>query len=202
VHELGHVGAARRLSGVKPVRVSLLWFGAGTRFEGAYRSGRDQARVAIAGPAASLAFAALLMASALLPSPRAVQYGTFGLALLNVAIAAVSLLPVDPLDGHKLVHGVLWRLSGSKQRATTIVRRTGKGWLALEGIGCAVLAFERPGLAGLVVALAAVLYLQKHLTIRVPRGAYEALTVSRPGGEHPSLGRETYQIEAKLPLTG
>src|SRR5437773_9060279 len=59
VHELGHIGAARRLTGVKPVRLSLLWFGAGTRFEGAYRSGRDQATVAIAGPAASLALAVL-----------------------------------------------------------------------------------------------------------------------------------------------
>src|SRR3954466_1503182 len=56
VHELGHVRAARRLSGVKPVSVSLIWLGAGTKFEGAYRSGRDQARVALAGPAASLAF--------------------------------------------------------------------------------------------------------------------------------------------------
>src|SRR5207247_8140213 len=45
VHELGHVRAAQRLDGVRPVRVSLVWMGAGTHFEGAYRSGRDQARV-------------------------------------------------------------------------------------------------------------------------------------------------------------
>src|SRR6478735_3992033 len=29
VHDLGHVRAARRLKGVRPVRVSLLWLGAG-----------------------------------------------------------------------------------------------------------------------------------------------------------------------------
>ena len=52
VHELGHVRAAQRLEGVTPVRISLIWMGAGTHFEGAYRNGRDQARVAIAGPAA------------------------------------------------------------------------------------------------------------------------------------------------------
>jgi Zn-dependent protease len=164
VHELGHVGAARRLTGVKPVRISLLWFGAGTSFEGAYRCGRDQARVAIAGPAASLAFAVPLVASALLPSPRPVQFAIFGLALLNVAIAVVSLLPVYPLDGHKLVVGVLWRVSGSEQRATAIACRTGKGWLALGGIGCAVLAVERPAIAGLAVTLGAALSVQKYLT--------------------------------------
>jgi Zn-dependent protease len=170
VHELGHVRAARRLTGVEPVRISLQWFGAGTRFEGAYRSGRDQARVAIAGPAASLAFAVPLAASALLPSPRTVQLAIFGLALLNVAIAAVSLVPVYPLDGHKLALGVLWRVSGSERRATTIVSRAGKGGLALEGIGCAVLAIERPLFAALAVTLAAVLYVQRYLT---RRGGYQ-----------------------------
>src|SRR5262249_43991577 len=149
----------------------LLWFGAGTSFEGAYRSGRDQARVAIAGPAASLAFAFVLVAGALLPSPHAVQDGIFGLALLNVAIAAGFFLARRPLPRpnpvvREVVGGVVWRLSGSKQRATTIVRRIGKGWLVLEGIGCAVLAVERPVLGCLAVTLATVLYAQQRLTRR------------------------------------
>src|SRR6267154_857181 len=50
IHELGHVQAARRLTGLRPISVSLIWLGAATRLEGAYASGRDQARVAIAGP--------------------------------------------------------------------------------------------------------------------------------------------------------
>src|SRR5947207_147054 len=129
VHELGHVGAARRLKGVKPVRISLLWLGAGTKFEGKYRSGRDQVRVALAGPAASFAFAVVLMVSAVMPMPRPLQFGLFGLALLNVVIAVVSLVPVYPLDGHKLVVGLLWRALGSEGRARSIVRRVGKAWL-------------------------------------------------------------------------
>src|SRR5437899_7312416 len=35
-HELGHVRAAARLSGPRPVGVSLIWLGAATRLEGAY----------------------------------------------------------------------------------------------------------------------------------------------------------------------
>jgi Zn-dependent protease len=100
VHELGHVRAARRLKGVNVVRVSLLWLGAGTQFEGAYRSGRDQARVAIAGPAASFGFAVVLLVTAFMPMPRPIQYGLFGLGLLNLAIALGSLVPVYPLDGY------------------------------------------------------------------------------------------------------
>src|SRR6266849_7957635 len=52
-HELGHVRAARKLVGLRPISVSLIWLGAATRLEGAYASGRDQARVAIAGPRVS-----------------------------------------------------------------------------------------------------------------------------------------------------
>ena len=181
VHELGHVGAARRMKGIKPMRVSLLWFGACTRFEGAYRSGPDQAKVAIAGPAASLAFSALLIASALLPLPRPIGLGLFGLALLNVAIAFVSLLPVHPLDGHKVLVGLLWRLAGSKRTAQTILRRWGKALLGLEAVGCAVLIVERPLLGSCVLAVAASLYLQKHLGARPARPRMGATRPPAPG---------------------
>src|SRR6185437_6758447 len=78
VHELGHVRAARRLEGVKPLSVSVIWLGAGTKFEGAYRSGKDQARVAVAGPAASFGLALVLLGCALIPMPRPVKYGVLG----------------------------------------------------------------------------------------------------------------------------
>lgn len=163
IHELGHVGAAWRLKGVKPVRVSLLWLGAGTKFEGAYRSGRDQAKVAVAGPAASFAFACLLMLTALMPMPRPLQYGLFGLALLNAAIAVVSLLPVYPLDGHKLLVGLVWRLSGTERHARSIVRRAGMVWLGVEALGCVVLLFERPAIGGMAIACGAAVLGQKRL---------------------------------------
>lgn len=167
VHELGHVGAARKLKGVRPVSVSLLWLGAGTKFEGAYRSGRDQARVALAGPAASLLFATALLVSAFLPVPRPLQYGLFGLALLNGAIALVSLLPVAPLDGYKLLVGSLWRVCGSERRARAILRRTGRGWLVLELGGCLVLTVERPVLGGTALAAGAAMYAQKRFAARL-----------------------------------
>jgi Zn-dependent protease len=167
VHELGHVRAARRLKGVRPVRVSLLWLGAGTKFEGAYRSGGDQAKVALAGPAASFGLAVVLFVVAFMPFfPRPAQYGLFGLALLNLTIAAVSLIPVHPLDGHKVLVALFWRFSGSERRARSILRRAGKAWLLVEGITCMVLVVERPLLGGCVMAVGAAIYLQKWLSVR------------------------------------
>ena len=166
VHEFGHVRAARRLRGVRPVRVSLLWLGAGTHFEGAYRSGRDQARVAIAGPVASIGFALALLVSAFVPMPRPIQYGLFGLALLNAAIGLVSLVPVHPLDGHKLLVGLLWRALGSERRARSLIRRAGKAWLGVEALGCVVLLVEKPAFGSIAVVAAGLLFLQKRFTAR------------------------------------
>src|SRR5262249_12248698 len=166
VHELGHVRAARRIGGIRPVRISLLWVGAGTKCEGACRSGRDQARVALAGPAASCAFAGMLLAIALLPVPRAMQLGIFGLAILNLAIGVFSLIPVYPLDGHKLLVGLLWRRSRSERQAKAILRRAGGVWLVVGGIACVVLLVAEPMLGSLVMASGALLLLQKRLSAR------------------------------------
>ena len=190
VHELGHVRAARSLNGVRPVRVSLLWLGAGTKFEGAYRNGRDQARVAVAGPLASLAFGFALLVAALMPMPRPAQYGLFGLAILNVAIAAVSLLPVYPLDGYKLLVGVLWRICGSEGRARTLLRRAGLAWLGVEAFGCTILVVERPALGCAFLAAVAAIYAQKRLVRRPTDG-------SRRGPRHRAIRRATATADSR-----
>src|SRR5262249_32113061 len=80
VHEFGHVSAARRVKGVRAQKVSLIWAGAATRLEGAYSTGRDQARVAIGGPEASFALALALAACAMLPLPMTPRGGFLLLA--------------------------------------------------------------------------------------------------------------------------
>jgi Zn-dependent protease len=166
VHELGHMRSARHVAGVKVMGVSLISLGAATHFEGAYRSGRDQARVAVAGPAASFGFGLVLLATALLPMPHPLQLGLFGLALLNAGIGALSLLPIYPLDGHKLLVGLVWRFSGSERRARSIIGRAGKSWLAVEAVGALVLLVEKPALGALVFVAGAAIYLQKRLSGR------------------------------------
>ena len=107
VHELGHISVARRLSGVRPEKVSVMSLGAAAHFEGSYRSGREQARMALGGPEASFAFALALSLPVFFPAPAWLKVGALALVLLNVAIGGLSLLPVHPLDGHKLIVGLV-----------------------------------------------------------------------------------------------
>src|ERR1051326_3844364 len=108
VHELGHVGAARRTAGVEPLKVSLIGLGAATYLSGTYRSGRDQIRVALGGPLASFLLAVPFTLAMALPLPAPDRFTVFLLALLNVGIGVISMLPINPLDGYKLLVGLVW----------------------------------------------------------------------------------------------
>jgi Zn-dependent protease len=165
-HELGHVRAARKVIGLQPVSISLIWLGAATRLEGAYASGRDQARVAIAGPATSFALALLLMPILFTPIPKSAKGLILTLALLNVAIGALSLIPANPLDGYKLIIGLIWSLIGTESSARRLIRRVASAWMVLELVGACFLLVEKPALGAAVLVMAASLYSQKLLARR------------------------------------
>ena len=170
VHELGHVSIARRLSGVTPKRVSVISLGAAAHFEGSYRNGREQARMALGGPEASFAFALALIVPLFLPAPVWLKLGALALALLNVAIGVLSLLPVHPLDGHKLLVGLVWWLVGSEERARRIIRRVGVALIAIDFSTMVFLLAARPVIGVTAAAVAAVAFAQKRLVGTRPRG--------------------------------
>jgi Zn-dependent protease len=169
VHELGHVSIARKLSGVRPEKVSVMCLGAAAHFDGSYRDGREQARMALGGPEASFSFALALSVPLFMPAPVWLKVGTLALALLNAAIGALSLLPVHPLDGHKLIVGLLWWAVGSEARARRIIKRVGIGLLAVDLSTVAFLLAAKPVIGVTVAALAAVAFAQKRLIGLRPR---------------------------------
>jgi Zn-dependent protease len=164
IHELGHVRVARRLTGIKTARISLLWMGAATRFEGRYESGRDQARVAIAGPSASFVVALSLGALCFLPMPVPLKEAVLLLALFNIGLGVINLVPAYPLDGHKLVVGLMWSLTGSEKKARSILRRAGMACAALELPSALFLLVEKPQLGVAIAFTAASFIAQKRLT--------------------------------------
>jgi Zn-dependent protease len=125
--------------------------------------------MALGGPEASFAFALSMMIPVLLPAPLWLKIGALGLALLNVGIGGLSLLPVHPLDGHKLIVGLVWWAVGSEDRARRIIRRTGIGLLAVDASAVVLLLAAKPLIGVTVAALAAVAFAQKRLVGARPR---------------------------------
>ena len=166
LHEFGHARAASRLNGIRPVAVSLMWLGAGTKLEGAYQRGRDQVRVALAGPLMSFAIAFAIVPALFIPMAPGLRDQLLTLIALNVALAIVSLIPANPLDGYKLVTGLLWSLLGSERAARRVGSRLTVAWMTVEVVAAALLTLEKPMLGETAVVLSVTMLAQKLVLAR------------------------------------
>lgn len=107
VHEVCHALAARAL-GFSTREIELLPFGGVARIDGLFEMNPTaEVLIAAAGPASNiLLFMAAQTVNAYFPLPH-VQYQLFIEA--NIAIAALNLLPALPLDGGRILRGLLAR---------------------------------------------------------------------------------------------
>lgn len=124
LHEMGHAAVALR-HGVPIRSITLFVFGGVAEMEKDASDGRTELKIAIAGPIVSLLLAGLfgsVAASGVLGEAggSVARY----LALINFVLALFNLVPAFPLDGGRLLRGLLWRRQG-KAEATRIAAGAG-----------------------------------------------------------------------------
>jgi Zn-dependent protease len=125
LHELGHALQARR-DGVQIDGITLWLFGGVARFGGPFPSPGAELRIALAGPAVSLAVGlGLILAATTLPLPVALDAMLAWLGFINLVLLAFNLLPALPLDGGRVVRALAWRLRGDFVGATRIAAGLG-----------------------------------------------------------------------------
>lgn len=133
-HEFSHAIVARRL-GLKVAGITLFIFGGATSIEDESATPRDEALIALAGPAASLLIGGLLLATgALMPQPE-VRALVGWLGVINVVLGAFNLVPGYPMDGGRVLRAILWRLRGDPLVATRHAAIVGRviGYLMVAG---------------------------------------------------------------------
>lgn len=130
-HELAHAIVARR-NGLTVEGITLWLLGGVARFEGEPDSPGAELRIAGSGPLVSLLLGvALATASAvlLLAGMNGLVAGCLAwLSAINVVLALFNVIPAAPLDGGRLVHALLWRLSGDRTKATLRAALAGRGF--------------------------------------------------------------------------
>lgn len=123
LHELAHSVVALR--GGTPVRsITLMMLGGVSRLERDVRPERE-AWMAFVGPLSSAAIALVCWAMYLLPFSGEVRVAWLVLAIVNIVLAAFNLLPAFPMDGGRVLRGLLAPRMGM-HRATHIAVRVGK----------------------------------------------------------------------------
>ncbi len=119
-HELGHALRARR-DGMRIEGITLWLFGGVARFRGMFPSAGAEFRIAIAGPAVSLAVGGACVLVAWGASlPEGVDGVVAWLGYINLTLLVFNLVPALPLDGGRILRSALWHVKGDFRSATRI----------------------------------------------------------------------------------
>jgi Zn-dependent protease len=142
-HELSHAVLARRL-GLKVDGITLFIFGGATTIDAESRTPRDEALIAIAGPATSIAIGIVcVLLDAAVEQP---QIGALvgWLGVINLALGIFNLIPGFPMDGGRVLRAFLWRIRGDRLVATRNAAVVGRS-VAYLMIALGVFIALRPG---------------------------------------------------------
>jgi len=150
LHELGHALVAIR-NGIAITDITLWMFGGVARMARDSDSPATEFKVAIAGPAVTLAIAAACIGIGLAAAgsefwdvmafeERAEFSGilavTAWLGSINVIILLFNLLPAFPLDGGRVARAIAWWRTGDRGQATRFAAGLGQGFAyAFIGFG-------------------------------------------------------------------
>lgn len=128
-HELAHAVVAQR-RGVEVVGITLWMLGGVAELKGEAQNARDDLRIAGVGPLTSLAAAVVFgMAAGItagLGASELVVAVLAHLSALNVLLAVFNLIPGAPLDGGRVLRGLLWLRWRDHDRAARSAARAGR----------------------------------------------------------------------------
>ena len=168
LHELGHALVAIR-HGIGISDITLWMFGGVARMTRDTDSPGTEFKVAIAGPAVTLAIAvacgvvgvAAAGADEFWQAMRVVNDAdTSGflaliawLASINLLVLVFNLIPAFPLDGGRVARAIVWKVTGDRNRATRFAATIGQGFAYLfVGVGL-LLAIQGDLIGGIWLAL-------------------------------------------------
>lgn len=152
-HELSHALVARRF-GLPVQGITLFIFGGTTSIDTDSRSPREEALIALAGPATSIALGGIFIGLGVVVTQPQVSALVAWLGVINIVLGVFNLIPGFPMDGGRVLRALLWRVRGDRLLATRNAALVGR-LLAYVLIALGVLwALSGQGLfAGLWLAL-------------------------------------------------
>ena len=141
LHEASHALMAQRY-GLPVSSITLHFLGGVTEIDGEPQTPRQEFGVSVVGPLTSLAVGVAAGALFLVLPDGLLRFAVGSLAVSNLIIGVLNLLPGLPLDGGRVLRAAVWKVSGDPHRATLAA-----GW---GGRVCALVAVGYPLVASLL----------------------------------------------------
>jgi Zn-dependent protease/predicted transcriptional regulator len=158
LHELSHAAVAKARG--LPVRsITLFALGGVAQIEKEAADAKTEFWMGIIGPITSLVIGAICLAIALAlgwtppefpktPVPAMLMW----LGYINISLGIFNLIPGFPLDGGRVLRGIVWWVTGEAKRATKIATRVGQ-FIAFAFIVFGIMRFfGGAGFGGLWIA--------------------------------------------------
>lgn len=138
-HEFAHSLVARA-RGLRMSGITLFLFGGVAEMEMEPPDAKTEFWMAIAGPLASVALAAVFYVTAIVLEAADVPAPVAGVArylgFINLVLAAFNMVPGFPLDGGRVLRAALWSWKGNLRWATLWASRAGQAFgLVLVALG-------------------------------------------------------------------
>ena len=132
VHELSHALVAK-LRGLPVRSIPLFALGGVAQIEKEAADAKTEFWMGIIGPITSFVLGVVCLAITIAlgwtppefpqrPRPAMLMW----LGLINIGLAAFNMIPGFPLDGGRVLRGLIWWITGNPKRATTIAARVGQ----------------------------------------------------------------------------
>lgn len=133
LHELGHSLVAQA-QGITVNSIKLFLFGGVASIERESKTPEGAFKVAIAGPAVSIAlFVVLFLVGRSVQLPPIVTEMVSRLSYINLVLALFNLIPGLPLDGGQILKAAVWKATDSQTAGVRWAARSGQffGWGAI-----------------------------------------------------------------------
>jgi Zn-dependent protease len=127
VHELAHSLVARS-RGIPVNNITLFIFGGVSNIEREPTTAGIEFQLAFVGPLTSLVIGAIcfLLQLPLHGSNSPLEGALFYLAATNIVLGIFNLIPGFPLDGGRVLHSIIWKLTSNSNLSTHVALLTGQ----------------------------------------------------------------------------
>ena len=122
LHEASHAFMARHY-GFPVTSITLHFLGGMTAIEGEARKPRQEFMIAVVGPLTSIAVGLAAVGLWFVTPDGLLLMGVEGLALANLLVGVLNLVPGLPLDGGRVLKSLVWGATGNVHKGTIVA-----GW--------------------------------------------------------------------------